>query len=50
MLADVGETGGVRVLVVEDERRLAAAEQLTDEFPDLAPFLVGLLRRLKVEG
>jgi len=45
----LSQRADVRRALPDRARLLAAAEQLTDEFPDLAPFLVGLLRTLDGE-
>jgi hypothetical protein len=45
----LSQRADVRRALPDRARLLAAAEQLTEEYPDLAPFLVGLLRTLDDE-
>lgn len=45
----LSQRADVRRALPDRARLLAAAEQLTDEYPELAPFLVGLLRTLDDE-
>jgi hypothetical protein len=45
----LSQRADVRRALPDRARLLAAAEQLADEYPDLAPFLVGLLRALDDE-
>lgn len=45
----LSQRADVRRALPDRPRLLAAAEQLTGEYPDLAPFLVGLLRALDDE-